>query len=425
MYEIIHQSRLSSYYDCEEQSYAEAADSVRIDMRLAYGQSVSLATATCLPGYHPAPQVHASEQINYIADGELWVYIDGVGYFLQEGDSIRVPQGVVHWMWNRSNLPCTFFESNCPPLAGQISDAVRLGGLVDNTVTDSESLPHVVWLSDKYSREIEEANKPPVEGPLMARAESLVTSVHAGAIGADAAGKLTSKCIHGIKHNMTIARRKGGYHSAPHIHDAEQLHFVIQGNITIYRDDRGFACKEAGVITESWHFDGTYYDIPPAINILAPHHLPEYGGDTMWSSQYHAYETLSERMKALLAPLRTRCVSHRVTKRYELDKLFIAEQPAVRLHPVTGRPSLYIGYPETCESFVGMTRAESQPLIQYLHSHANQPDNVYRHNWKLGDIVVWDNRCNMHFAVHDYREQKREMYRMSIKGERNIGIREV
>jgi taurine dioxygenase len=171
------------------------------------------------------------------------------------------------------------------------------------------------------------------------------------------------------------------------------------------------------VITENWHFDGTYYPAPPAAGILAPQRLPALGGDTMWANQYVAYERLSDGMKQLLAGLRCRCESHRVTRKYALGQLMAATQPAVRRHPETGRLSLNLGNPDTCVSFVGMTEAESAPLIRYLYSNACQPDAVYRHKWQLGDVLMWDNRCTMHYAIHDYGDEPREMYRMTLKGE--------
>jgi len=175
------------------------------------------------------------------------------------------------------------------------------------------------------------------------------------------------------------------------------------------------------VITENWHFDGTYYDEPPAIGILVPARLPAYGGDTMWSNQYAAYDRLSDGMKQLLCGLRIRCESHRSSRKYNLEKIMSALQPAVRRHPETGRLSLYIGNPDTCVSFTSMTPEESRPLIQYLYRQCCTPDNSYRHQWRMGDVVVWDNRCTMHYAVHDYGSQPRDMYRMTINGERNRG----
>ena len=64
-----------------------------------------------------------------------------------------------------------------------------------------------------------------------------------------------------------------------------------------------------------------------------------------------------------------------------------------------------------------MTRAESRPLLDFLYEHSTSPDNVYRHMWRPGDLVMWDNRCTMHYAVHDYGEQERVLNRVTLKGE--------
>ncbi len=172
------------------------------------------------------------------------------------------------------------------------------------------------------------------------------------------------------------------------------------------------------VITENWHFDGMYLEAPPSICILAAQELPSIGGDTMWNNQYLAYETLSDGMKRLIRNLRYRYVSSRIQKRYEGNNEQIgAWQPAVRKHPETGRHALYVGSPETCRHFDGMTEAESRPIIQYLYAHAQRPDFGCRHIWHGGDVVIWDNRCTMHYAVHDYGVEPRVMHRMAIKGD--------
>lgn len=223
----------------------DAADGARVNMRMVFGNSVSLAVAECEPDYHPAPQIHASEQINYIAEGELLIYVDGVPYLLKKGDAIRIPRMKMHWMWNRSRQKCVFYESNSPPLAGDQAIRGSKCGLFDGPeVAKGEDYPRVVWLARKYADDAERKGQSPAEGPLLVRAADLTTSVHSGAIGAAASGKLTSKCVHGLEHNMTIATRKGGYHSVPHIHDAEQIHFLVKGEIKIYTPDNGFDCRE-------------------------------------------------------------------------------------------------------------------------------------------------------------------------------------
>ena len=244
MSQIVNISELPNFYALSNGD-PRASDKSRIDMRMVFGRSVSIAVANCEPGYHPAAHLHASEQINYIAKGELWIYVDGVGYHLTEGDAIRIPRMKMHWMWNRSSAPCTFYESNCPPLCGDPAVWDSPCALYDagEERPRREEFPHVVWLAEKYW-EAESRKAPPGEGPLVVRAGSLTTSVHSGAIGAAASGKLTSKCVHGLGHNLTVATRKGGYHSVPHIHDAEQIHFIVKGEIKIFTSEAGFDCKE-------------------------------------------------------------------------------------------------------------------------------------------------------------------------------------
>ena len=95
-----------------------------------------------------------------------------------------------------------------------------------------------------------------------------------------------------------------------------------------------------------------------------------------------------------------------------------AYHPIVRTPPVTGRKALYVGYPgETLVHFENMTPAESLPLMRYLYEHSAQPDQVYRHRWSEGDVVMWDNRCTMHYAVHDHGDQVRELNRVTILGD--------
>ena len=179
------------------------------------------------------------------------------------------------------------------------------------------------------------------------------------------------------------------------------------------------------VITENWHFDGMYYDEPPAIGILAAQRIPSAGGDTMWSNQYLAYERLSDGLKKVLDGLQCYWETHRVVRKYELGKMPSAIQPAVRRHPETGRLALYTGNPDSCLHFIGWTRQESEPLIRYLYNHGFRPDAVYRHVWQPGDVVMWDNRCTMHYAVHDYGDEARDMHRITIRGDRARGPRAV
>ena len=90
--------------------------------------------------------------------------------------------------------------------------------------------------------------------------------------------------------------------------------------------------------------------------------------------------------------------------------------PTVRAHPEGGVRALYVS--ERASHFAGMTRAESRPLIDYLCAHATRPENVYRHNWRPGDLVCWDNRTAMHIALADFDpNEPRTMLRTTIRGE--------
>lgn len=175
---------------------------------------------------------------------------------------------------------------------------------------------------------------------------------------------------------------------------------------------------KANAVTENWHYDSSFLAQPPSITILSAREIP-IGGDTMWSSQYHAYETLSDGMRRLLDGLRAEFAGTRLAKRVGSDtEVPSSLHPVARTHPETGRKALLVGHPgDTMRRFEDMTPEESLPLIEYLYEHSTRPDRVYRHRWTAGDVVMWDNRCTMHYAVHDYGEQTRSLHRISITGD--------
>ena len=162
-------------------------------------------------------------------------------------------------------------------------------------------------------------------------------------------------------------------------------------------------------ITEVWHSDVSCQSEPPSISILQAIELPEFGGDTMWANQYEAFDRLSPAMQKMIMPLRA------VHRGFEME----STHPVVRTHPETGRKALYVNHGFT-ERFEGMTWEESKPLLDYLVSAGCAPDLTMRHSWDVGDIVMWDNRCVMHYAIHDYGDQHREMHRVTVCGEQPV-----
>jgi taurine dioxygenase len=175
---------------------------------------------------------------------------------------------------------------------------------------------------------------------------------------------------------------------------------------------------KATASTEAWHYDSPYTPVPPKISILSAITVP-HGGDTMWCNQYQSYDRLSPVMQRMLEGLRVKFVALRLGRMMgaDMSKLPTAVHPLVRTHPETGRKALYVGHAETAQEIDGMTREESRPLLDFLYAHSTNPDNVYRHMWRKGDVLMWDNRCTMHYAVHDYGEQERELIRTTLEGE--------
>ena len=159
-----------------------------------------------------------------------------------------------------------------------------------------------------------------------------------------------------------------------------------------------------------WHTDKPYHQAPPLLTMLYAVELPPEGGDTAFANMAMAYEALPEEMKQRIAGLR---VAFRPA--FE-DNRPGAHHSLVRTHPDTGRKSLYIGNHST--GIVGMPDGEGRALLAELLDHATQPRFVYTHRWRLGDLVMWDNRLLLHRAVNNYAVDKhrRVMHRSVVKG---------
>ena len=179
------------------------------------------------------------------------------------------------------------------------------------------------------------------------------------------------------------------------------------------------------VVGRQWHTDMSCSVRPPAGSLLRCEVIPPTGGNTMFSNMYLAYETLSDTMKSLLADLNgihdLRVAKH---NRGQDPKMILARtppiaHPIVRVHPHSGRKALYVNE-MTSAGIVGMTHEESQPILEFLFEHSTRPEFTYRHNWQVGDMIGWDNRCAMHLALADYDfNVPRQMYRTTLLGEPN------
>ncbi len=177
-----------------------------------------------------------------------------------------------------------------------------------------------------------------------------------------------------------------------------------------------------------WHSDTTYLERPPMGTLLVAREVPQAGGDTLFANQYLAYETLSSGMKQLLDGLRAVNSSARAdVSRTREDRIrsdpagaarqeLVAKHPVVRTHPETGRKALYVNIAHTVR-FVGMTEAESAPILGFLFEHQTRPEFTCRFAWAPGSLAFWDNRATQHNPVNDYHGQRRVMHRITLAGD--------
>jgi taurine dioxygenase len=170
-------------------------------------------------------------------------------------------------------------------------------------------------------------------------------------------------------------------------------------------------------ITQTWHADTTHSARPPALTLLLARVLPEVGGDTMFASAYRAYEALSPGLRVTVDGLRA---VHQGTERAAdagLDAQAVtAVHPVVRTHPETGRKALFVNG-NYVSQIDGWTEDESAPLLEYLYGVVGRPEHTYRHQWRDGDLVIWDNRCTQHAVVADTAGAERVLHRVTIAGD--------
>jgi len=174
---------------------------------------------------------------------------------------------------------------------------------------------------------------------------------------------------------------------------------------------------------EDFHSDVSCDTEPPLGTMLQLHILPQYGGDTMFSNMYMAYDSLSKPMQNFLNGLRASHESeHFYRNRYEkqdqLDpkkKYPSAIHPIVRTHPETKKKALYINKFFTTR-IEGLSKQESKLILGYLFNHCEKTDFQIRYRWNKNDMAFWDNRCTLHKAIWDYHPMERKGRRVTIKG---------
>jgi alpha-ketoglutarate-dependent taurine dioxygenase len=187
--------------------------------------------------------------------------------------------------------------------------------------------------------------------------------------------------------------------------------------------DNGFA--------DVWHTDVTFMPRPPLGSILRAVTLPATGGDTQWADAQAAYDSLSAPVRRLADSLVAVHDGNREFGYYlaqrrggrgnEWDGEVVTalppvEHPVVRVHPETGRRSIFVN-PGFTSHIVGVSEFESRGILDLLYAHLTKPEHIVRHRWRPGDVAMWDNRSTAHYANRDYGTHRRVMHRITLRGD--------
>ena len=177
-----------------------------------------------------------------------------------------------------------------------------------------------------------------------------------------------------------------------------------------------------------WHMDMTYNDVPPMASALYALEVPGSGGDTGFANMYRAYETLPADLKARVATLQAKHdatynsaggLRRGMAPTNDPRVSAGAVHPLVRTHPVTRRDALFLGRRNNAY-IVGLELEASETLLDRLWAHATQPQFTWHHQWRKGDLLLWDNRCVMHRRDAFDPAARRVMHRTQVKGDKPI-----
>ena len=198
---------------------------------------------------------------------------------------------------------------------------------------------------------------------------------------------------------------------------------VDEDGVVVGRDHKRIYTTIGNMV---WHSDSSFQAPAAKYSILTGHTIPSWGGETEYADMRSAYDALSPRMKDMLAPL--------VTEHWALHSRFMLgdtnyskEQqdaippvrwPLVRIHPGSKRKLLFIG--AHAREIIGMSLPEGRLLLGELLEHATQPEFVYRHHWRVGDVVMWDNRATLHRGKRFDFGEKRELRRSTTDATESV-----
>ena len=186
------------------------------------------------------------------------------------------------------------------------------------------------------------------------------------------------------------------------------------------------------ITLDLWHTDFAGTPTPTLGTLLYARDIPSQGGDTIWVNMVAAWEALSDRMKEHLDGLWAYHDTYQPYDEHVRPEMWEGDafdnskknratyrpalHPVVRTHPVTGKKGLFVN--ESMTTFIkGLSRRESNHLLAFLFEHLKTPEFQYRHKWQKNDMVIWDNRLSLHYALFDYTEH-RLLHRITLKGDK-------
>ncbi len=173
-----------------------------------------------------------------------------------------------------------------------------------------------------------------------------------------------------------------------------------------------------------WHTDTPYLENPHKATTLFGVEVPEVGADTLFSNQYAVYDALPERIKTRLAGAMAMNAYEfgttvKTFDRYDRESVPHFAHPVFRRHPETGRVAVYV-CPLMTEEIIGIPEDEGRALLEEIYEIQRRTKFIYRHQWRVGDLIIWDNRCLVHARSDFSPDQRRLLRRVTVSDEVDV-----
>ena len=227
-----------------------------------------------------------------------------------------------------------------------------------------------------------------------------------------------------------LAERFGDLEGSPDFSKSREVYVAASPKMTVVSNVTvdGKPIGDHGDGELNWHTDQGFVDRPSGFTFLLAREIPPTGGNTSFANMYAAYERLPADVKRDIARLKIKHQEshtaqgiprpgYRDIKTSDPRELPGPQHPIVRTHPVSGRKALYLG--RRFGAYIpGLPLADSEAMLDLVWDHAARDEDVWTQEWKVGDLIVWDNRCTMHRRDAFTGQGRRRMHRLTTLGER-------